>query len=49
MSMQIAFFSAYAASQIPDNLQNAIAEYELLRIFPIAKTMYISSGSVVCV
>lgn len=34
MSMQIAFFSAYAASQIPDNLQNAIAEYESIKNTP---------------
>lgn len=31
MSMQIGFFSAYAASRIPNNLKNAIAEYEVIK------------------
>ncbi|MDO4695155.1 MAG: hypothetical protein Q4A53_00215, partial [Porphyromonas sp.] len=31
MSMQIGFFSAYAASKMKDNLKNAIAEYEEIK------------------
>lgn len=31
MSMQIGFFSAYAASKMPDNMKNAIAEYEEIK------------------
>lgn len=34
MSMQIGFFSAYTASQIEGNLQNAIAEYESIKSVP---------------
>lgn len=34
MSMQIAFFSAYTASQMENNLQNAIAEYEAIKNVP---------------
>lgn len=34
MSMQIGFFSAYAASQIPNNIEGAIAEYEAIKNVP---------------
>lgn len=34
MSMQIGFFSAYAASQMTDNAQGAIAEYESIKSVP---------------
>lgn len=34
MSMQIGFFSAYAASQMPDNRKGAIAEYESIKSVP---------------
>lgn len=34
MSMQIGFFSAYAASQMPDNAQAAIKEYEAIKEVP---------------
>lgn len=34
MSMQIGFFSAYAASQMPDNAKGAIAEYEAIKNVP---------------